>query len=144
MLLRFKLIKTYPVLWSIIQTKLVLIFQKHKIIFKGFKGDGAKGAFSLFSVKLLLSYSKKASVLFQLLTFMAKVAPQIQYTFKWLWNGLISQMFSFFPFWWCEFSSGPLQLLNKIKLYWILENWLFSWHFGCPFRVAFGVTLEEC
>lgn len=31
-------------------------------------------------------YSKKASVLFQVLAFMAKVVPKIQYTFKWLWD----------------------------------------------------------
>lgn len=34
---------------SIIQTKLVLILQKHKTVFNVLKGDGAKEAFSVFS-----------------------------------------------------------------------------------------------
>lgn len=62
--------------WSIIQSKLVLTFQKHKIVFKVLKGNGSKVLFSVFPVKWLLCYSKKASVLFQVLTFMPKLCPK--------------------------------------------------------------------
>jgi len=59
-----------------ISTKLGLILQNIKVFSEFLKGDGAKESlFFLFLVKLLLPSSKKVPVLFQVLTFMARVVP---------------------------------------------------------------------
>lgn len=69
---------------SIIQTKLVLILQKHKTIFKVLRGDGVKESFSLFSE--VVAVLEKGVCVISGASFRTKVVPNIQYAFKWLWD----------------------------------------------------------
>lgn len=65
------------------QTKLVLILQRHKIVFQVLKGDRVKQSLSLcFQCSCHRTASEKASVLFQVLASMARVVPKIQYAFS--------------------------------------------------------------
>ena len=47
---------------------------------------------------------------------------QIQYTFKWLWDWLISQLFSFFPPWRCEIHLWPSSAITQNKITWSLRK----------------------
>lgn len=65
--------------WSIIQIKLVLTFQKHKIVFKVLKGDGSKVLFSVFPVKWLLCTARRHLCYFRCLPLCPSCAQNTVY-----------------------------------------------------------------